>query len=612
MKNLYFYLVAFFGLWAFEACTSRNTEARYYMDVCESPDSIVSYYRKHKDELPVKYFYQITTRLVRDRKIKEVEDILNLRTGFVDELNELQKSYYYLDIAAFNVMRKVDLTRKYLGEIPQNILDQRDSVAVDYYQILGHYYYNKNLLDSAFDEFKKGYTIAMELGDTFSMGRIAVNLGGLQSLLGYDFAAMEYLMRAVTFDPKNLILANNLASVLIKQKQLDRAKEVLEEHKDVLQVAKPNTEELMFRLTYVHWYQEMGEWAKAYELLKTVALKNVPVNQVFNFHSFWLLHYAYTEPKRVVPYLDTILKQSGKEAYSELFYYLSNWSTRMNLDAIYDHYGTHLNQIDTVDFDPVTYAAYYQIVSQNARKQGNAVYAAQCETKSATYLRNYFQQKIESKELDLLNRLDLYKLERRYAEIRFEAESIKMASKRKNLILGFGTLMLGVIGYAWNKQRKLRLKNEALTHDLFEQKQKELEILEREKETSKKLVEMSSRILEASKKLKLKLSTLPEKNLPGIKESLEDLDYILFLNQSVDTTVIATGYDFEKLPFLQEMITSQRNVLSLSLDNYRPKEIGVTLNLSYSYVRNVQTRLRKTLKDNGFDTFEDLRKFLET
>lgn len=138
-----------------------------------------------------------------------------------------------------------------------------------------------------------------------------------------------------------------------------------------------------------------------------------------------------------------------------------------------------------------------------------------------------------------------------------------------------------------------------------------MELLKRERETSKKLVELSTRILETSKELKRKLVNLPEKNLPGVRESLEDLDYILFLNKSVDTTVISKGYDFKKLEFLNDLIESQKQVLSLSLDNYRLKEIAVTLNLSYSYVRNVQSRLRKKLKDEGYETFEDLKIALE-
>lgn len=168
-----------------------------------------------------------------------------------------------------------------------------------------------------------------------------------------------------------------------------------------------------------------------------------------------------------------------------------------------------------------------------------------------------------------------------------------------------------MIVFAYARQKRLIARNNTLTLDLFYQKQNELEILEREKLMFKKLVELSTRILETSKDLKLKLANLPEKNLPGIRESLEDLDYILFLNKSVDTTVIAKGYDFSKVAFLSELNDSQRQILSLSLDNYRPKEMGVTLNLSYSYIRNVQSRLRKKIKDEGYDTFEALKADLD-
>ncbi len=612
MKNL-FLLSSFLAISIiFFSCEKTDKRETYFIETCSSTDSIVTFYRKNRLTVSPKYFDFVTRRLVKERKIEDIERILTLRSEFLDELNDLEKSYYYLAAAAFYTSRNPDLALNNLKAIPESELKKRDSVAVEYYQILGHFHYNKNQIDSAFEYFKQGYSVAMELGDTLSMGRISVNLGGLQSIMGYDFAAMEYLLRALSFDPKNLILANNLASVLIKQKQLDRAKEVLDEHKEVLNISLPNQEQIMFRLTYIHLYQELGLWDKSRSLLLTIPLAKVPVNQVYNFHSFWVLYYENTNSEQVKPYLDEILKDDGPDGYSELFYYLSNWAYRMKMDRIHEHFASHVSVLDTVNLDPISQSVFFQLLGKNADKVGNVALAAMYKSKSAIFLRDYFQEKLETKELDLLNRLDLYRLERKYAETKFETESLKSASKRKSLILAFGTLLLGIIGYAWYQQRNLRIKNESLTKDLFEQKEKELEILEREKETSKKLVELSSRILDTSKKLKSKLATLPEKNLPGIKESLEDLDYILFLNQSVDTTVISTGYDFDRLPFLAEMIVSQRNVLSLTLDDYRPKEIGVTLNLSYSYVRNVQTRLRKTLKDNGFETFEELKKFLDS
>jgi DNA-binding CsgD family transcriptional regulator len=281
------------------------------------------------------------------------------------------------------------------------------------------------------------------------------------------------------------------------------------------------------------------------------------------------------------------------------------------MKRIRNHFSNHMNALDTTVFDLMSLSVYFDILGESFEKQGNLIKASQMKTKSVGYLKDHYAEKLESQETDLSNRLQLFVLERRYAKTKLESESVALRLKLNNIILFSGTLLLGVISFAFVRQNRLKARNESLSLDLFRQKQSELELLERERETSKKLVELSSRILDTSKELKMKLVNLPEKNLPGIRESLEDLDYILFLNKSVDTTVIAKGYDFTKVAFLSDLIDSQRQVLSLSLDNYRPKEIAVTLNLSYSYVRNVQSRLRKKLKDEGYETFEALKAVLE-
>ena len=198
-------------------------------------------------------------------------------------------------------------------------------------------------------------------------------------------------------------------------------------------------------------------------------------------------------------------------------------------------------------------------------------------------------------------------MEQRREEAHRNAEIAQLELRRNKIITYFSvSILIGglFVGIRW---KRLTDKNLRLSTDLIEQKRNELEILEREKETSKKLIELSARVLEKSKDLKQTINNFPDKSNPEIRKSLEDLDYILMLNKSVDTTVITRGYNFDDFSYLEEITDSQRNVLSLTLDGYRPKEIAVTLNLSYSYVRNVQSKLRKILKNQGFDDFEDFK-----
>jgi DNA-binding CsgD family transcriptional regulator len=591
------------------SCKSKTDESLYYIKYCQSADSIVHYYEDNASELPRNFLYNIRHRLVSSKKGTEADKILN----FIDAkrvqggVSEIDEAYYNFGQGLYYLYQDTQKTGAFLRKVPVRVANSNDSFSLAYYNVLGQYYYLTNRLNLALDIMQLAYSAAIELGDTVEMGRMATNLGGLNSILGFDQAAGEYLIRSQSYDPKNLILANNLASVLIGQKQFTKAKEILDRFAPFLTNKNPNAEQIIYRLTYVHLLQELGNWDDARTVIKGIDVRRLPPVQVYNYYSFELLQLEHDEGGNVDAYMDVILSEKGPSGYSELFYYLSGWSTRVKMNGIQEHFLNHISSLDTSVFDLLGVSVYYNLQSKAFKRQGNIIKSAQMETESARFLKDYYAELLESKKTDMTNRLDLFDLERKYAKNKHDSEAVNLHLKINNIILFFGTVLLLVILYAYFRQRLLTQRNNVLSKDLFRQKQSELEILEREKETTKKLVELSTRILETSKELKSKLINLPEKNLPGIRESLEDLDYILFLNKSVDTTVIAKGYDFSKVDFLSDLIDSQRQVLSLSLDNYRPKEIAVTLNLSYSYVRNVQSRLRKKIKDEGYDTFEALK-----
>lgn len=527
------------------------------------------------------------------------------------KFSELDEAYYNLGQGMNSLFQDTQKCMAYIKKVPESLTVSSDSLSLYYNNILGQYYFQTNNLEMSLNAMQKAFSAAMELGDTIEMGRMATNLGGINSILGFEKAASEYLIRAQSYNPHNLILANNLASVLTGQKQFNKAKEILDRFKQFLTNEKPNAEHMVYRLTYVHLLQEMGLWDDARMYLAKIDINALSPVQHYNYYSFHVLQREHDNTSDLDAYMDGILEDNGVEGYSELFYYLSGWSTRAKMKRIHNHFATHISALDTSVFDLMSMSVYFDLLRESYEKQGNMIKASQMKTKSVGYLKDHYTEKLESQETDLSNQLELFDLERRYAKTKHKAEAVDLRLRLNNLVLLFGTLLLIVISIAYVRQTRLKKRNESLSLDLFRQKQSELDLLERERETSKKLVELSSRILETSKDLKMKLVNLPEKNLPGIRESLEDLDYILFLNKSVDTTVIAKGFDFNKVPFLSDLIDSQRQVLSLSLDNYRPKEIAVTLNLSYSYVRNVQSRLRKKLKDEGYETFESLKAELE-
>lgn len=234
------------------------------------------------------------------------------------------------------------------------------------------------------------------------------------------------MIRAQSFDPNNLILANNLASVLTGQKQFFKAKVILDRFKDYLTNENPNSDQYIYRLSYVHLLQEMGRWELTREYLNKIDVKQLPSIQVYNYHSFELLQLEHDRAVNLEAYMDDILEREGTVGYSELFYYLSGWSTRVKMDRIQEHFINHTASLDTSVFDLLGVSVYYHLQSKAFQRRGDLIKAAQMETKSARFLKDHYAEKLESKNTDMLNRLDLFDLERKYAKNKVETEAINL------------------------------------------------------------------------------------------------------------------------------------------------------------------------------------------
>ena len=610
LKNCFLLCVCFVVL-IFTSCS--NNDYRYFGFQSKSADSIITFYKSHKGSLPPFFLGEVRNRLYLQNKKDESDKVFNFLNSEIKSgnLNVLEEAYFNYGESFFWLYQDRNKSKEYLNKIPKELVNTSDTFILKYNNLLGQYYFQEEKLDSSLMAMHKAFSAAIELGDTVEMGRMATNLGGINSILGFDEAAMEYLLRARGYDKNNLILSNNLASVLISQKQYLKAKELLEEIETILEPNNSNPEFIILNLTRIHLYQEMGLWDESNKLLVDIDIKDIPPIQHYNYYCFYLLQQEYNNATDIDSFLNVLKREKGNYVYSELFYNLSTWYGKFKMKNINNHFINHIEDLDTNVFDKVSMAAYFNLKANYYKLKGNMVASAEMRTESARFLKQHYIQKLQNKETDLKNRLELFELEKKYAKSKQETERVAWKLKVNNGILFFGFLFSIFVTIVYLREKKLRIQNKNLTDELVIQKQLELDILERENQTSKKLVDLSNRIIEASKEIKNKLSKVTESNLTGVKESIKDLDYILFLNKSVDTTVVVRGYDFDKLDFLKDLIESQRQVLSLSLDNYKPKEIGVTLNLSYSYVRNIQTQLRKTLKDAGYDTFDALKKDLE-
>ena len=79
------------------------------------------------------------------------------------------------------------------------------------------------------------------------------------------------------------------------------------------------------------------------------------------------------------------------------------------------------------------------------------------------------------------------------------------------------------------------------------------------------------------------------------------------VNVSSDLEILNQDHGYLKKSDFASLNDTQKRVLILSVEQYKPKEIAATLGLSYAYVRNVQVQLRKLIQQNGFSSFQELK-----
>ena len=602
-------LLSIFCLILVFSCNSNlQDELDYYSNSCNNADSILDFYSDNYQNQKVdRRFLAIAfNRVQTTSSPRKAELFLNSWHKRLNSLPSVARFYYHASICRsilYSDRDSANLLIEKMLAVPEII--ELDSMTA--YELKGLAFYYRNMLDSSLLYMKKAYKISLKQNFKGVIGSFATNLGGLYSLNGNPHSATEYLIRALSYDSTNSVLINNLASVLILEDRYEEASDLFKKFPEKLVESKKDPQLFNFKLTYVNLNQKIGNWQVSKNWLNSINMDEVPEMQKINYNLFKLEQLNHDEPQSIRHYLNNLITTSGWDFYNNMFYTFSDVLCTKEYEALAEHFENNIEKLDTSEYDDLCFSTYYHLLGNRFSKWGNHRLASKYFKAGKERYFAYDIASDKAEKSDLGSQLELIQMEQKRVEANNNAEVAQLELRRNKIITYFSvSFLIGglFVGIRW---KRLTDKNLKLNKDLFEQKKNELEILEREKLTSKKLIELSARVLEKSKDLKHTISGLPDTSNPRIRKSLDDLDYLLLMNKSVDTTVISRGYALEQFSFLDGITDSQRNVLSLSLDGYRPKEIAVTLNLSYSYVRNVQSKLRKILKNQGFDNFEDFK-----
>lgn len=170
------------------SCKSKKDDSIYYKTYCQSADSVLYYYESNASELPRSFLHNIRFRLFNNNKKSEADKILNFLNSkrLQGDVAKLDEAYYNYGQSLYYLYQDTQKSGAFLRKVPVAVANSNDTFSLAYYNILGQYYYLSNRLSLASDAMQLAYSAAMELGDTVEMGRMATNLGGLNSIMGFE------------------------------------------------------------------------------------------------------------------------------------------------------------------------------------------------------------------------------------------------------------------------------------------------------------------------------------------------------------------------------------------------------------------------------------------
>lgn len=596
------------------SCGGDEEYREYIQSRCNDIDSIFQYYDSHKSEENLYLLSGIYNRFKSTTSNELADSFLNRRLIRIDSGIDTEK--------AVILSTQLDLAFKWVfsneiikGDSILEILAKNEGFAPHfdklYYQIQGSKQYMDGEYNSAIKNFESGLEIAQKLEDTSSIIIFSVNLGATSNALGLQGAAQNYFVSAYELDTSNLMLLNNIASILIQQQRFEEAEVYLNKKlNQILDFESKSYSNIMLRLTYTGLKQSQGDWKTSNLIIKSLKDSDIPYSHNMVFNSFWIKDSIsrFEDNDAQILYLNSL----SREGLSDLLLEFIDDFYDGKLPEIREYYAKNINRLIGEDYGDEYQACLISLEAYNARKNGNYTLAYQLENQAKHLI--YLSMKTENarQAVDIQKEIDLVRLKQSNKLINEKLEYIQDVSKLKNTVIGISIVFIIGLSIGIIQFRRISIKNAELKDELLHQKEAERNALERENEANKRVISISDLIIQRARDLKKEVSNIAVNDRDVLKPSLEIIDHILLVNSTVNTTKTVRKVDFSAFPFLTDNLTdSQLKILGLTLEEYKPKEISAALDLSYAYVRNVQSKIRKLLRDEGFEEFQDFQRHIE-
>lgn len=598
--------------------SSRNIEKEnYYAQHCNSIDSIISFTEENPDSRKI-----ISNSVIRFYYNGQPEKarLLLQRTENSPKINKskIAKQYLLSDWGYYYLWeQQYDSCKQYINhwQALNHTDSQNNLIGI---QLVGSYYYVTNNFDSSRLTFTEGYLLSKRIKDERSTERFANNLGaiafqsGLYGTAAFYFAEANRINKSI--GSHNPVLINNLAACYLNEGKIKLALELISGLENELRLENSTYEGFLTRLNYIEAltnsnqinlaksYITASNWRQIPESLKGEYLVNrLKISKAEGWKD---LNTIIQEFKYDLPTYKLKLLHKFGNGIIEIYHI-----NPLILDIL------EINQPKDLDGEASLNAKHYlyHLLSKQAQKKGNYHRALDYILESNKSLTQYNNLNDSIKIADTESKINFTELEDKFRASQIELSHSKDLNKRNQTIIflvSFLSFIFLGLGYYIYQNRNQKIRLAALE---LEAKSKEAEFLEQEQRLNSRILALSKIVIDKSKALAETIKKGPYSNEPEIHAVQKELERMSMIDAAVnlnpDIDIFENMPSYVDLPIFGELGETHKRVLILSVENYKAKEISTTLNLSYAYVRNVQTKLRKHLIALKIEQFSELKKF---
>jgi hypothetical protein len=519
--------------------------------------------------------------------------------------------YYYLWEENFDSSRHFITLREKL-----NVSDTWNTLS--FISLKGsHAYLNKNP-EEAKKIFLEGYTLAKKNNINLYIEQFSVNLGAIafqQSQYGTaaKFFFSEYSIISKE-KRKNPVLINNLAACLLQENKPAQAKKILNTLGEEKSTNNLSYTGILTKINLANANLLLNQTEEAKTYLLPLHISNIPESLQGGYLAIYLSLIKSNQWEDIDSFIATNGKYLIQNNEIILAKFGSSLQELINLNADY-FYKLGLDKINPTELSSAQSKYFYFLIQADQFFKRNQIHEAyQSSLKANKALGNYTALSDSTKLSNINGNLKLLTIEDELKTRNIELEFTRNANSQKQIIiilLVIETIAFVLLGFYIYQNRNQKIQNAQLQ---LLNKTREAEFLAQESKLNSRITSISKIIVEKSRVLAETIKKGPYSNEPEIHAVQRELEQLSMIDNAVNIEaahkIFETKYDYLEFSAFKELNETQKRILVLTVENYKAKEIAIALNLSYPYVRNVQTKLRKILKDLNLANFTDVKDFI--